>query len=204
MPKTLPPHLRLHHALVADMKVWVRALRRNVDSQHYRRAFVQSALGYIEAACFGVKQDCALVNDEVIQRGAEPLFTFEEAAMLREVQPRFDKNKVEADYVMPPIAPNVRFAFLSFKRTFGLSWNIPEGDCWNRLQRAKRIRNRIAHPKTPENLNISDDEILEVEEAAAWFGKTHESLIKALTEKVKAVKGGKDAWPRTDPPSPPE
>ena len=194
-----PSYLRIHQPLVGDLKAWSRALKGNLESQRLRRAYTHSAISYIEAACFGIKQGLALMQDELLAKGAVPIFTFAELAMLREVRPCFDKNRVEADYVMPQMSANVRFTFQSVKRAFGLDWNVPEGECWKRLSRIKNVRNRIAHPKRPEDLNVADDELEEIEEAAAWFGTTHEDLDTALRAKVARVKEGKDFWPGVKP-----
>lgn len=194
-----PEYLTFHQPLVADLREWSSALESDYTSQRIRRAFLHCAISYIEAATYGMKQGVATMHDELVGKGMAPIFSLGEMTILREVTGRFDGNAVVEDYVMLSIRANVRFAFQAIKRAFGLDWNPPEGDCWNDLKRAKAVRNNITHPKSAAHLSVSDDDLILVEGAAAWFGETHESLVDALKAKVERVQRGEDVWPHGAP-----
>jgi len=46
--------------------------------------------------------------------------------------------------------------------------------------KSKSIRNRITHPKTPEEMEVKDDEIEDIILTVDWFERIIESLISEI------------------------
>jgi len=48
---------------------------------------------------------------------------------------------------------------------------------WNKLKEAQKIRNRITHPKSPEDLQVSKQDLTYVEAGLQWYQTTFETLL---------------------------
>ena len=67
----------------------------------------------------------------------------------------------------------------------------PQFDCdfshvgWANLKKAVEVRNRLVHPKTIDDLKVSDDELAMAQSALGWFLAM---VILALRENVSNLK----------------
>ena len=59
---------------------------------------------------------------------------------------------------------------------------------WDSFQRAIEMRNRITHPRTPEDLNLSKEDFNHIELGATWFSDNIENLINQFAERLKKLK----------------
>jgi hypothetical protein len=58
---------------------------------------------------------------------------------------------------------------------------------WNEFKKAVRIRNRITHPKSASDLDISDEDTKTVEAASEWF----QGVVHELGRRFKMISEGK-------------
>lgn len=58
---------------------------------------------------------------------------------------------------------------------------------WNDFKKAIRIRNRITHPKTESDVEISEKEMKLIENASVWF----QCVVRELGERFKMISTGK-------------
>jgi hypothetical protein len=53
---------------------------------------------------------------------------------------------------------------------FGETQNsIQEGEHWNEVEKVKKLRDRVAHPKGVEEIELTDDELSDCEKAIIWL-----------------------------------
>lgn len=155
-----------------------------------RRLIVRSTFSFIEGMLFQLKQ-LSLVAAAEKKRPLLP----EEIAMAKEVDYELD----ESGAIKPVKAKlrfkgNFRFAFKLFIKSNALDQKfMPDlgGREWNKLVNALKIRDRITHPKSESDLNISDEEIQNALLVYDWvyaqiFLIVGRSLAKAIRDRNKA------------------
>src|SRR6266404_2408751 len=85
---------------------------------------------------------------------------------------------------------NLRFAFVVLAKALQLSFKL-NTNCvsWNHFVVSIRIRDRLAHPKQPSDLELSDEEIGRVIESYQWFNKQVETLIDMWGKNIEESGG---------------
>jgi len=74
-----------------------------------------------------------------------------------------------------------RFAFATCSRAFGITNTLNVGDArWDSFQKAIEMRNRITHPRTPEDLHLSDEDFEQIKLALFWFSENQ--LVRFFVE----------------------
>jgi len=70
---------------------------------------------------------------------------------------------------------------------FGLSLTIDRsGRSWNAAQAALNVRDRITHPKTSQEFDVSDNDIKTVNEFSSWFaGHLHVIFDDRVRARIK-------------------
>lgn len=58
---------------------------------------------------------------------------------------------------------------------------------WQSLLDSVPVRNRITHPRSPSDLEITDDEVAKVREALVWFINERSRVIDTATKQILAV-----------------
>jgi hypothetical protein len=138
------------------------------DTQFARRAFVRAAFAFNEGLIYwfkGIVQELMFANAGTKGLNIDALF------FLDDRKPRLNqRGKIEHD--------DNRVSFMAqcalVLRMAAEQRNIdPEkyfGDNgWNELQKSLIVRHRITHPKQPENLDISDEDLQSVSEGHRWL-----------------------------------
>lgn len=145
------------------------------------RAYIRAVFASIEGTTFALKQ-LALRQAEHGRGG----FTSAELAMLREET--FDLNEKGAAYAQQKflkLPSNLTFAFDVCSRPFGFRYEIDRSNQeWNKFQEAIKVRNRLTHPKTVEDLRVSAADILCVAETANWFIVQQKELLTRIDSYV--------------------
>lgn len=79
-----------------------------------------------------------------------------------------------------------RFSIRVFEKAHRLNHSLPErGDTeWQRLEKSVSLRNRLTHPKRPEDLSIRDDEFDNLTKVAGWFFGTVADRIGKVIERA--------------------
>jgi hypothetical protein len=165
--------IKLTNLLLEDINV----LYPDGTNDTAMRAYIRAVFASIEGHTFALKQ-LALRQSEH-DRGD---FSDAELAMLREEA--FDLNEVGQAYSQPKflqLPKNVRFSFEVCSRPFGFRYQIDvSSQGWNTFRQAIKVRNRLTHPKSIEDLHISDSDILCVAETAHWYLNHQKELIKGI------------------------
>jgi hypothetical protein len=138
-----------------------------------RRVCVRSVYALIEAVTYQMKQD-ALKAGGGTMSDAERAFCAEEAYEL-------DSNgevRVRSARLRP--LDNLRFAFDISASVHGAEFTLDlSGSGWSSLTNGFRIRNRLAHPKQPADLVVSDKEITTIFAGLEWIEESVLGLAKA-------------------------
>jgi hypothetical protein len=82
---------------------------------------------------------------------------------------------------------NLIFAFSVFGRVKGVSYTLPIGDSGGQaLTRSIKVRDRLMHPKSPDDLSVKDDEVRDALTGLRWVWAHHLKLMREILAKVEA------------------
>jgi hypothetical protein len=154
----------------------VRVLDRSdaADEQVFRRSYVRAVLAYVEGVVSGIKRQ-ALANPLV------PLTAAEGALLREEIFELDSRGKSRARQAFLKLELNVRFAFSTYAKAAGAEYTLPTDEAgWGFLIEAIRVRNRLAHPKSLGDLEVTELEKDRVRNAFDWFGAKHREMLKEL------------------------
>jgi hypothetical protein len=134
----------------------------------------------IEGAIWVLKQT-------VLHAPGPKRFTPAEYALLSDKTYELKSNgqiKVQTKYLKLP--ENCRFTFDVLAKVFGSEFNLGVGTAaWDKFLAAQEIRNRITHPKTVAEFEVSDSEIATCKEACSWFNDLMAAFFNGLIANVK-------------------
>jgi hypothetical protein len=143
------------------------------DTPFRRRGYVRAVFAAIAGAVEAMRQVARLHPEE---------FTESELILLRETRPDLDdRGNVVARKNKVPTTADLLFAFKSCMKAFGSELKLEAGDEWANFRRGVGIRDRITHPKSAEDFDLSDDDVDCVAEIADWLT---ERTLKGVTEKL--------------------
>jgi hypothetical protein len=173
--------------LAKELGTLLKGRQRDKLSQPERRMYVRSAFATIEAWIYVIKQmalrahpdpKCPTISE------AERAFAQEHEYRLTEsgdVVTRRTKISLEA---------NLRFGFKLLAKAGSVPSELDvSGAEWQSFKRAIKIRDRITHPKTVSDLNISDEDYNDVSGGFGWVLISHVKLVTAIVLKAKSEAG---------------
>ena len=141
-------------------------LDSEIDSQHWRRNFVRVSASLIEGYAHCLREMCA-VSFECVA----PAISQKETEVLRSER-SFDANE--------RIKLTLRVAYKLFELQPAPNFG---GSEWPRAQRVLAKRHLLMHPKSPADLEISDDLWNELREDVAWLVEQLFNFVAALQKK---------------------
>jgi hypothetical protein len=154
-------------------------------TQFFRRAYIRSIFASIEGTVWLIKQVCLKAKPH---RGHR-LIGVAEYALLTDQSYELKNNgepSVQTKYLKLP--DNLRFTAKVVQRLFGARLELGVGTTkWDDFLKAVRIRNRITHPKTAEELTITDDEISLCKEVSSWFNELVYAFFQGVLAASEAV-----------------
>jgi hypothetical protein len=129
----------------------------DADYEFHARQLMRAVFAYIEGLTFSVKLTAA---NECIQRGIE--ISPAERYMAAEVEYELnEKGKVVERPARPRLAQSIRFAFALTEKAQNVTAQFDaSGQWWSCLKQAIRVRDRLMHPRMPQDLDVSPDELL--------------------------------------------
>lgn len=146
----------------------IRKLLEKDDRQVIRRSFIRVIFSGVEGVCFILKQHC------LDQAGKKRnLYTPAEMAVLREENYYLSSDgevSIRPNY--PSFEDNIKFTLRMFCREVPSAVLSFDGQGWGDLKKAIQVRHRITHPKRPEALKISNEELRVASRAYVWFTRT--------------------------------
>lgn len=155
------------------------------SSQFARRAYIRSSFAYIEGATWLLKQTCLNAHSSSGRRR----LSVAEYALLRD---EGYELKANGDPVTQTkflrLLQNMKFTNRVFNRLFRASVNLGVGGKdWNNLVGAVKVRNRITHPRSMADYDVSDEEIALCRDTTHWFNDIIYSYIKAIHTRSQEV-----------------
>ena len=163
-----------------DDSISLLKLTIDMGEQVLRRSYIRSSLAGVEGAVWVLKQMAS------ISKEAEPPYTGEEQALLCDIAYILkDNGIIKEDAAKISLKTNIKFTFrmLSRLRSCGFELDLG-GNGWPKLQAAIKLRDRITHPKTLDNLDISENELVESSEGIRWF---FDNIMRFIDYRKKAA-----------------
>ncbi|HZL78243.1 MAG TPA: hypothetical protein VFC17_05270 [Candidatus Limnocylindrales bacterium] len=161
-------------------------------SDFSKRVLVKTIFTYLEGHIYAFKQT-VLAMEEILKHpmsGLIPrsvkswvaLFSDQEKAMLQEFTYEMGSGgKACKRNYSPRFEDNIKFLIKTFHAAIELESKIDfQSEGWDRMKKTRGIRNRLTHPKTPADLNISDEDIKTAGLAIGWYQATVSSMLDRL------------------------
>lgn len=169
--------------ILHDDLVKTRNMIHTTDTQFGRRAFVRALFALVEASIFSMKatayyyatnMDIATFNEAELGFMRDRAYELKENGIVRETTA---KIRLES---------NVKFTFKVSSRVFGLDFALDTmGEGYKAFQAAVDIRDRITHPKFVEQMHITDDELVLLNEASAWIWEHTIALMRLSNDAIR-------------------
>jgi hypothetical protein len=150
------------------------------DYEFYARQLIRAVFAYIEGITFSVKVTAAA---HCLQNGVE--ISSEERFFAADVDHYLDdKGQVVQQRAMLRLASSIRFAFSLSEKAYGTGRLFDPGvEWWSCLIQSIKVRDRLTHPKMPEDIDISGEEIVAVLKAREGFDRLLLEYGRARTSK---------------------
>jgi hypothetical protein len=191
MRKELSPLLGIENEIFKnDYNEALKVFNLYPRNQFIRRSLTRSAFAYFEGSLFYFKQSIAglkLVQYFQKMRSDKDCFEISpHTGFLGDYKYQLnDKGEIKKTVAFIPFETNLIYTFKEASETYFSSYKIDKNKTgWKVMMRAKKIRNRITHPKSAAEMEINDSEIQFVIEAANWF----ESAVNELLDGIESLK----------------
>lgn len=147
------------------------------DDRYSRRQLVRTFHAYVETIVTNLKR-------QALHEAAR--FDNAERALLAEEKYELtDTGEPKVVLQMISLARNVRFAFRCYAKAHGISFYLSvDGPGWRDFRSALRVRNRLTHPRTAADLDLSDAEIETIARAHRWLTTQYSQIVRLALEKV--------------------
>jgi hypothetical protein len=160
--------------LIEDVE-WAKSILINQDNQNARRAYIRSLFAFIEGSVWILKQIVVSVVAKTER------VTPAELALLTDKSFELKNNgdvQESSKYLRLP--DNIKFTFKTLDKYFkNGNLDINEKD-WSNFQVCLKVRNRITHPKSIEDFEVSKSEILSCNKTYSWFCELVVKYIQGL------------------------
>ena len=166
----------LFDIFTADLRFCTQHL---AEAEFWPRIFYFFTFASIEGLTFQMKQVAlkAATCFGVVFTPAEISFIKEEAYSLD------DNGKIIASTPFIKIKNNLRFAFRIFAKAYKKSYELKvDGKGWESFQKAIKIRNRLVHPKSLDDLIIGSKECEILFEVNNWYSDAFADLASIVEE----------------------
>jgi hypothetical protein len=164
------------------------------DYEFHARQLIRAAFAYIEAVTFSVKITAA--KDCLIRRVS---ISPQERAFAGDVDYEVDdKGEVVERTARIKLTRNIRFAFALYERAHNIRPPFdPSSEWWCHLRESIRVRDRLMHPKMPEDLDVAPKELIHADQSEARVrGHTHAlraQKVQASSQAPQECEGQADA-----------
>jgi len=168
MGSALSIDMEMLHAKMGEEIEILNAMYQDHSSCAARRICVRSTFAYLEVlGCIIREMATKLMIKHIKDSGHIPVT---EAAALSDYAYNLNAQGVVEmqERSAYPFGCHFAFSLRTFAKYAQVDVNYIQGSGWDAFKKAIKIRNRIAHPKTPEHLSVSEDEFKIVENAFMW------------------------------------
>lgn len=147
-----------------------------------RRAYVRAVFAFIE----GVTHRMKLLAFEEKDKPNVNFSAAELAFLLEEDFDLTDKGEVISMSARISLTKNIRFAFKAIARAYSINYDLKVDDHgWDALRKAAKVRDKLMHPKTPEDLIISIDDIDLIIKGSTWFVKNFQECFTLVRDALQ-------------------
>jgi len=159
---------RCHRALIDSIDNGKIDPNGNVhaDYEYHARQLIRAIFAFVEAVTFAVKVKAAeycLYHNRTIA-DAERFFAVDSEHVLTA------KGEVVERPAHIRLTDNIRFAFASQEKALGRAKKFDAStEWWSCLQASIKVRDRLTHPKLPEDVDVSGAEIVTTLKAYEGF-----------------------------------
>jgi hypothetical protein len=193
-PEELRQYNEIIEVLGGDAERAQAEWHRDPTNQFLRRSYVRAGFAYVEGHIFSLKQLTLSLDSFKRQlqslHGVTPghvvptLLTLGERLISEEQTFDLDdKGKVYSKAAFVRLEKNIKFAFLAFAKATDIPFQLDLGSGgWDAFQRSVGVRNRITHPKTTQDLTISEIEMTTFCKGLAWYLESSNKCITILTQ----------------------
>ena len=171
-------HLKQTWAILnADLDAAVEYGRLD-NTPYAQRALVRAFFAAVEGLSYQMRQVtlASLAGTELI--------TEQEVQLLREVRHSLDeKGHPKETPVFLPFPESLLFSLSIYAKNHGAVFEVDKSQRgWQALRLTTKVRNNVTHPKTPESLSLTNDDLQALMDASRWWQATLLSLFKACNE----------------------
>jgi hypothetical protein len=138
----------------------------HADYEYHARQLIRAIFTFVEAVTFSVKVKAAeyCLNHNRDISDAERFFAADVEHILT------DKGEIVERPAHIRLADNIRFAFALQEKALGLTKTFdPPKEWWSCLKPSIKVRDRLIHPKLPEDVGVSGAEIVAALKAYEGF-----------------------------------
>jgi hypothetical protein len=155
-----------------------RAYGRENPAPFAHRTLLRTNFAVIEGMTYSFRQVA------LAAAAKSDLFSPAEIALLKEESYYLNKKgQVEPRYDWQPLLPSIIFSMRCFARVYGAPFEPDTGDNgWACMSKYKKLRDRLTHPKSSADLQLSDSDLEIAMKATAWFKSTVQNLLKACKQ----------------------
>lgn len=176
-------------ALYLVLKSDVDQCKENLSDTHtgfWDRTYTKTTFSMIEGVSFRVRQYIVAAATSSIYTIDSPSLNF-----LNELTYKLDKNgKIEEKNEYLIFLPGFKFTFKTWGNCLNMEDFVEKAFSHNGFSDFKKsveIRNRLTHPKTTQEMLVSETELKIIKSAEQWF----HSLVTPLLEKALEIENQK-------------
>lgn len=155
------------------------------DTPFSRRTLIRTSAALME----GLVNQMGDFVLETIDCGVEFMFTCSELSILKEETYNLNqKGVVESRSNFQPFLPRLLHTAHCFMRLFGEDFKPNTGvHGWECMQDLIKIRNRLMHPKSVIDLEVSDNDFQEAAKAVDWFNLEFTAIFEKTKKKYNEM-----------------
>ncbi len=143
------------------------------DSQFARRMYLRTLFAFIEGNSFRLRQMALAAHNH-----RKNCFSNEEMIMLEEKEIGIKENgklNIKIKYIKP--LAHIRFSQNCYIKAIGGEQPNYNDNGWAQLNNVVTIRNRITHPRSKADLEITDEELTKINDAKEWYSNNVQFLL---------------------------
>jgi len=156
--------------------------------QFCRRTLVRTLFAMIEGSVFALKQ---LILEEHRIIGKIELSPAQYAILSEEKYDLEESGVLRTLNTHPKLESNIKFTLPFYAHALGMSFEfdppLGEEPGWGSLCQAHKKRNRLMHPKSQDDLTVSDGDLDDTLSAASWFIEQLDRLESMAFEALKQL-----------------
>ena len=164
-------------ALSADQDAAV-AYGKESNTPYAQRALIRASFALMEGLSYQLRA-VTLASLQSTEFLAES-----EVALLREERYTIDEKgmpQTQESFLRFP--ESLLFSIRMYARNHGAAFEPDvKSSGWQAMRKAAKVRNRVTHPKSAASLELSDQDLTAIQEAAAWWKATMLSMFAACSE----------------------